>query len=75
MDLDEALDHMEMNRKKEVVSINKIYLSFMKSFLAINDKNLVAINHKALIKSEYFINKMIDDLKLIIELIQNYDDR
>ncbi|CAK70684.1 unnamed protein product (macronuclear) [Paramecium tetraurelia] len=75
MDLDQTLDLMEVGRKKDLNQLSKIYLSFMKSYLAINDKMLIAINHKAIIQSEIYIPKIIEDLKLIMEIIQNYEDR
>ncbi|CAD8069343.1 unnamed protein product [Paramecium sonneborni] len=75
LDLDQTLDIMEVGRKKDLNQLSKIYLSFMKSYLAVNDKMLIAINHKAIIQSEIYIPKMIEDLKLIMEIIQNYEDR
>jgi hypothetical protein len=47
----------------------------MKSFLGIDDKKLIAINHKAILSSQLYIDRMLEDLKLVLEIIQNYEDR
>lgn len=41
----------------------------MKAYLIINEKTLVAVNLDAVMKSEVFLPRMIDDLKLAMELV------
>lgn len=60
---------MEVGRKKEINQLSKIYLSFMKAYLVINENTLVAVNLDAVMKSEVFLPQMIDDLKLAMELV------